>query len=400
MAGRDSTKGNNRSRDAKARRRRVVGIGGAAGVFLAAATMTAGPLVTAPTAKADIDDLLDPIIQPIITAFTESLASIDPAAATDLTSLVDGLGLGSFDPATALASAAEPAVAAASSTSDAASTAGTSDIPLYVQEGTEPTVNATVDGSSTQLLVDTGSSGLVIPWQDLGSNELKDLLHLGFPTGFGISGYSGGVDYLYLTYDTTVDYGGVLTTSHTPVDVELFSWPTSSASPANFEDFLHDDDVSGILGIGPTGTLPSASPLEAAGYHGVTVDVPQGELVVGSNAGTPLATVSGDPTSHLYESVNGGTPVAVSDDVDSGGVYGTIPSSLVGNAGSVPSGTEISVYDSSSGGTPLYTYTVENGDAPTVTSGTSIDSGIVPFEEEPIFINYANDTTTFDDTLS
>ena len=34
-----------------------------------------------------------------------------------------------------------------------------------------------------------------------------NLLELGLPTGIGESGYSGGVDYLYLTYDSVpVDY--------------------------------------------------------------------------------------------------------------------------------------------------------------------------------------------------
>jgi hypothetical protein len=141
--------------------------------------------------------------------------------------------------------------------------------------------------------------------------------------------------------------------------------------------------------------------LESAGFDGVTVDVPGKELVVGSNAGTPIATVSGAPIANLYEQVGSGTPVAVSDDVDSGGVYGTIPSSLVGNAGSVPPGTTITVYDSP-GGTELYSYTTGTdslGDstAPTVTSGTSIDSGVEPFLQEPIYINYTDDTLTFDE---
>jgi hypothetical protein len=399
MAGRDGTKGNTQSRNAKKRRRQVAIVGAGAGAFLAAAAMATG---SAAPAKADIDDLLDPIIQPIITSLSDAIAGFDPAAATDLTSWTDSLlaSLNSID--LVLPSAAEPAAAVAASSD---STSGTYDIPLSLAEDTEPTVQATVDGQPTTLLVDTGSSGLVIPWQDLGSNELQDLLDLGFPTSFGFSGYSGGVDYFYLTYDTTVDYGnGTLDTTGTPVDVELFSFPTSADSPANFQDFLADNDVTGILGIGD-GVGPGTSPLEADGYEGVTVDVPQSELVVSpTNAGTPIATISdtasGAPISALTESVNGGTPVAVSDDVDSGGVYGTIPSSLVGNAG-VPSGTEIEVF---SGNTEVYSYTVGtdslgDSEAPTVVSGTSIDSGIEPYLEEPIFIDYANDSLTFDDPL-
>jgi hypothetical protein len=405
MADRDGIGGNNQSR-AKVRRHRVVIMGGAVGAFLAAATMATGSVVTAASAKADFEDLLDPIIQPLVTSLSDAIAGFDPAAATDMTSWGDSLlsSLNSID--LALPSTAESAAAAASSTSDT-SASGTYDIPLTVQEATEPTVQASIDGSSDQtLLVDTGSSGLVIPWQDLG---LLQTLELGLPTGIGEGGYSGGVDYIYLTYDTSVDYplsgGGTLDTSNIPVDVEILSWPTSfsSGSPLDFQQFLADNDSTGILGIGDSASDggPGTSPLESAGFNGVTVDIPQNELVVGSNAGTPIATVSGAPISNLYEQVGSGTPVAVSDDVDSGGVYGTIPSSLESGS-SVPPGTLISVYDNSTGtGTPLYSYTTGTdslGDstAPTVVSGTSIDSGVEPFLQEPIYINYTDDTLTFD----
>ena len=81
MAGRDGIRGNNQSRKAKVRRRRVVIMGGAVGAFLAAAAMATGSAVTAAPAKADFEDLLDPIIQPILTSLTDSLAGFDPAAA-------------------------------------------------------------------------------------------------------------------------------------------------------------------------------------------------------------------------------------------------------------------------------------------------------------------------------
>lgn len=401
MTGHDGTKGDRQARNATVRRRRVVMMGGAIGAFLAAAAMATGSAVTAAPAKADFEDLLDPIIQPLLTSLTDSLAGFDPAAATDLTSWTDSLlsSLNSID--LALPSTAEPAASAASSTSDAAS--GTYDIPITVQEDTEPSVQATVDGSNTTLLVDTGSGGLVIPWQDLGTSHLEVLREL-HESGahlekIGYSGYSGGVDYTYREYDgLTVDYGnGDLTTTNTPVDVVMNSHGTSADAPHNFVDFLQDNDVTGILGIGDNTAGPTESPLEAAGYTGVTVDIPQGELVVGGNAGDPIATVDGAPISSLSESIDGGTPVKVTDDVDSGGVYGTIPSSLVGNAGLTP-GDTISVYD---GSTLLYSYTTGTdslGDstAPTVVSGTSIDSGVEPYLEEPIYIDYADDTLTFD----
>ncbi len=48
------------------------------GAFVAAAAMATG---SAAPAKADFEDLLDPIIQPILTSFTDSLAVFDPSAA-------------------------------------------------------------------------------------------------------------------------------------------------------------------------------------------------------------------------------------------------------------------------------------------------------------------------------
>jgi hypothetical protein len=366
-------------------------MGTAVGGLLTAATMTAGALVAAPSAKADLlDDILDPILQPLLAGLTDALSGIDPAAATDLTGLLDlgGLSLATNDPAAALsgALAADPA-AAVPSTADS-----TTVIPLHVAETTEPYVDVSVNGGSqVPVLVDTGSSGLVIPWQDVG---LSNLAGLGFPTGIGISGYSGGVDYLYLTFDTTVNYGGELTTSSTPVYVELFSWPTSATSPTDFQQFLADDQVEGILGLGSNDAGPGTSPLEAAGYPGVLVDEPAGELVVGSNSAATAAdvTVSGAPLANLDVSINGGPPVAVTGDIDSGGVYGTMPQSVTDN---LPAGTTITVYDNS--GQELYSYATTSMNDPTLVSSSSdMDTGYVPFSQYPIYVDYANDTTTFD----
>ncbi|GFG72912.1 hypothetical protein MBOT_02770 [Mycobacterium botniense] len=380
------------SRNARARWRRVVA-GATVGAFLA--VTTAWSWVAAPSAKADLlDVILDPIVQPIVSAMTDMVGAADPSAATDLTTFFDaagssagGLSLNSLDPAAALTPAADPA--AASSPADA-STAADVAIPLTVYEGTEPAVDVSVNGGSEiPVLVDTGSSGLVVPWQDLG---LKGLLDLGFPTGIGLSGYSGGVDYLYLTYDTTVDYGGVVSSSNTPVDVEIFSWPTSPDSPPSFQAFLADDDVRGIMGIGDNDAGPGISPLKAAGYEGVLVDVPQDQLILGPNPyTTDDITLSGAPITNLEVSIDGGSPVAVTGDVDSGGVYGTMPESVTDN---LPAGTTITVYDGS--GQELYSYTTTATNDPTLVSSSSdMDTGYEPFLQYPIYINYTDDTMVF-----
>ena len=401
MTGRDGIKGKNR--------RGMAVLGGAVGAFAAAAAMATGSAVTAAPAKADFEDLLDPIIQPILTSLTDSLAGFDPTAAADLTSWTDSFlsSLNALDVTAALPSAAEPAAALTT-------ISGGDVIPLSVQEGTEPTVNVSVDGSTPlATLVDTGSSGLLVPLNDLSLTQLFDL---GFPTGINAVSFSGGIEAFYLEYnDATVGFGdGAVTTTNTPVDVAFFSFPTSfsAGSPLDFQQFLTDNaSPGGILGIGASGeTGPGIGPFEAAGVTGVTVDAPQHELVLGPNAGTPIETLTGaaTPTSNLTETVtnsSGQTLTAtVTDDVDSGGVFGTIPSSLVGTSGALPDGDIVKVFD---GQTLLYSYTVANdgvNESPTVVSGTAIDSGFAPFFQEPIFISYggtnADGAITFDKALS
>lgn len=421
MAGRESA--NVQSRKGTARRRVLFGVGASAGVFLAAAAMATGSAVTAAPAKADVDALIDPIINSI----SASLVTLDPAGAADITSWTDSLlaSLNSID--VAAPAAAEPAGALPA----ADPTTGTYEIPITMQEDTEPTVQAAIGGGPDQtLLVDTGSSGLVIPWEDLGSNDfsaLENLFALGYPSSpyIGESGYSGGVDYVYLTYnDATVDYGdGALTTTNTPIDVEIFSFPTSAGSPASFEDFLADNDSTGILGVGDSASDggPTTSPFDAVGFNGVTVDIPNvpttldepdGALIVSaSNPGTAIDTISGAPISStaLTETVKDGSTVVgtgpVYDDIDSGGVYGTIPASI--DSSTVAPGDTITVSD---GSTVLYSYTVGTDtpdgtdEAPEVGSGigsssSPIDSGIEAFLGNTVYIDYANDTLSFDSPL-
>jgi hypothetical protein len=383
----------------KAWRRLLSGVGVRAGAFVAAAAVAAG---SAAPAKADFEDLLDPIVQPILTSLTDSVTLFDPAAALDLTSWTDTLlaSLGSFDLALPTA---DSAVAAAATGAEPAEAAASYTIPITMQIVTEPTIQSTIAGADNTLLVDTGSAGLVIPWEGLGSTDLpafENLLNLGFPTSLGFSGYSGGVDYFYLVYnDVPTVYGDDVLTTTGPVDVELFSWSTNLSDPfGNFQDFLDSNHVDGILGIGDNATGPTTSPLES--YGGVTVDIPGGNLIVGPNTDTPLFTVDGAPIAHLYETVStsGQTVVgsAVTNNVDSGGVYGTIPSAL---ASHLQTGSVISVYDHQ-GGTLLYQYTVDidsigQSTAPTPVSGTNIDSGVAPFLIQPIYIDYIDHTMSF-----
>ena len=109
MAGRHHHRGNQRSRNAQARRRRrVLGAGTTAGALFA---FGMAPLATAPVAHADeFDVIIDPIINSILSSITslDALVGIDPSSVLDLGSLVL--------PATDVALVSEPLAALGSST--------------------------------------------------------------------------------------------------------------------------------------------------------------------------------------------------------------------------------------------------------------------------------------------
>jgi hypothetical protein len=402
MAGHDGKK---QARGANAGRRCGVVLGGAVGAFVAAAAMATG---SAAPANADFEDLLDPIIQPLLTSLTDSITAFDPSAAADITSWTDSLlsSLNSLDLALPSTDSASSAAAAAAAEPAAPTTY---DLPITVGDtpATEPTVLASVDGgTSLPVLVDTGSSGLVVPLTDIdgGStnlfSELETLFTLGVPSSFGSSGYSGGVDYFYLTYDNLpVSYADGLNTDG-PVEVEVYSYDPSDFSSFftndAFQNFLDGNaSAGGILGIGDdVSGGAGASPFES--YGSALVNLKTDELVIGGSNPYPAidsSTGNGSTFTGLTETVtSGGNPVGtatgVADDLDTGGVQGT--SSISG----IAAGDIITVKD---GSTVLYSYEVPSTDAvPLSTTGSSIDSGYYALVNNPLYIDYANDTTYID----
>jgi hypothetical protein len=264
--------------------------------------------------------------------------------------------------------------------------------------GTEPLVGATVGkGSPVPLLVDTGSTGLVIPFQKVGG--VFGLLQLGLPTGGGISGYSGGLDYAYLTYNASVNFGGGLATPPTPVDVELFAWPTSLQSALtngfSFQNFFAPDGASGVLGIGPNagGPGPSIATQSLPGDLGqgvlINETVTNPYLQFGpqpTTLGNPIATLTGAPITTLNVSYNSGTPVPTLSEIDSGGVSGTI-------APSVPTGTSVQVY-APNGNTLLYSFTNGVDYSPTPSSGV-MNTGSLIFQNHPIYVQNGGQGMTY-----
>jgi hypothetical protein len=418
-------------------RRRLVGLVGAAGAFLAVGT--------APSANADIDDLFQPIVDAIGQATGEAsfdpgldadgvaapaLAatdSVDPSnllAASDPFASFDGLLTGwyqtfVYDPVEQLeqswtssplgqavdswlfgVTGADTTPGAVAET-DTVPTTGT--VPLQMNATTEPVVDISVSGGrDVPVVFDTGSNGLVIPWYDLG---LQDL---GFPTGLGIGQYSGGLDYVYATLPATVDFGNGLVTSQTPVDAVLFTFPTDlqnlfTPGYLSLPNFLGPADADGVLGIGPNAVGPMApgtgvvtAALPDGFNQGVLIDEAHHQLVFGDNPlGGEALAVDGAPNSTVWVSVDDGPLHKVSAIIDSGGVYGTIPSSAAGLAAgdTLPANTPISVYADSSGHTLLYSYeTGPQGQA--VISGDQMNTGYYPFRDQPIYIGTAGHGTT------
>jgi hypothetical protein len=375
-----------RSRSSRARRYGggMAIAGSAAGALWALGMSSA----TAPQAHADLEDL---IIQPVIDAIGQAVSAVDPGLLSALDSTFDvGSFASALDPSLDLSSLPTHALADVGSAAATSSNVGLSEVGI-----TEPITDVSVNGGAeTPVLVDTGSNGLVIPIQDIGWQTLS------FPTGLGFGSYSGGLDYFYLTFDMPVSFDGVVSTD-TPVDVALFEFPT------NFESFLGGSG-DGILGIGPDSVGPGPGVDLPSGYtDGVYINEAANTIEFGANPdGTGVTTLAGAPISEAFVSINGGNPVEVSTDFDSGGVYGAIPeSALAGSgvtadsAGTLPAGTEIQVYADADGspGAMLYEYDTTATNAPTVVSSGDFDTGSEPFLQGPIYIDTSGSgQTVFD----
>ncbi|CKV04590.1 Conserved protein of uncharacterised function%2C PE-PGRS family protein (part2) [Mycobacterium tuberculosis] len=120
-------------------------------------------------------------------------------------------------------------------------------VPLQLVNTTEPVVFISLNGGQmVPVLLDTGSTGLVMDSQFLTQN-------FGPVIGTGTAGYAGGLTYNYNTYSTTVDFGNGLLTLPTSVNV------VTSSSPGTLGNFLSRSGAVGVLGIGPNNGFPGTS---------------------------------------------------------------------------------------------------------------------------------------------
>jgi len=278
-------------------------------------------------------------------------------------------------------------------------------VPVQMKAVTEPSVNVSINnGARKPMLVDTGSSGLIVTADSVGAADL------GPPIGSGDITFSGDLQttFHYTTYLTTVDFGGGAVTTPTAVNI------VDAADAAAFTDFLAPSGTVGILGVGANtyGPGPGPGPGEGCTNPGAGCNIPTtslpgelsdgfllyqgpflglfGVMVLGPD---PLATrvsVPGAPDAYVQVSVNDGAKQNAYSIIDSGGVYGTLPAYLINGGTSVPAGTKISVY-TADGQTLLYSYNTVGGDAsPTVVpDGELMNTGYTPFQQGPVYINYA-----------
>lgn len=387
-------------------RQRTIGATAATGAFLALGT-------AAPAAHADIDDLFQPIIDVLSMVDPGIAADTDPGVAlASLDTMFDGWYQSLvYTPINDLeqwifGGAADASVAgsAAASSSDT-TTPDTFTVPLQVNGGTEPVVNISVGGGpESSVLVDTGSSGLVMPIWDINPFGIT-----GLPTGFNIGQFGNSVDYVYAELPTTVTFtdaaGNTITSGTTDVDAVLFSFPVSLShlfDGWSIGSYL-GNNADGVLGIGANAVGPSpdsipTTALPGALGDGVLIDQKDGTLTFGADPLTGGVTVAGSPNSTLYVSFDGGkTATEVSSVMDSGGVYGTIPVSLTnGSAGeALAAGQQVSVYsgDPANGGSLLYDYTVNSNssNSPIIVSGSSMNTGNWLFAQNQVYVSTAGD---------
>ncbi|OBG27262.1 PecA family PE domain-processing aspartic protease [Mycobacterium sp. E3198] len=275
----------------------------------------------------------------------------------------------------------------------AGGTGGAPTIPVQVdQQINRPYVDVSIAGGpNSQVILDTGSRGLVVPPQDV------NFASLGAATGTGTVTYGDGANTVtenYTTYSATVNFGNGIISQPTTVAVITSVTQTQNGHTTSFaaSDGLPVLGVGGSNLVGPLTTSP-VQVLPDTLSQGVLLNEPAGTAQFGANPLTALTSSSGAPVTTLKVSVNGGTPVALSNAfVDSGGLWGDVPASLgTGSAGGyVPQGTTLTVYTANN--VAIYHETVGAAPtAPAVVSGANglFNTGNIPFETIPIYLSYS-----------
>lgn len=276
---------------------------------------------------------------------------------------------------------------------------GPATIPMsYTDSSTRQVVYISIGGGpNVPVLVDTGSTGLIVPPQDV------NLASLGAPTATGLTSNYGGpgdatVD-TYNTYTASVNFGNGIITAPTTVGVITSETYNGDAVPVSNAGAVFGVGVNtATFGQGLNSTAVQALPGVLG--QGVLLNGPGGAMQFGPNPLPFYASVSGAPITTVDVTVtapNGGgtmTGTASGAYIDSGGVYGAVPSNLMPSSQqsdtSVPAGDVISVYTPGPNGTQLYSETVTGPNLPPVVSASQhFIAGAYVFTQIPIYVSFS-----------
>jgi PE family len=274
-------------------------------------------------------------------------------------------------------------------------------IPLsFIPSSTRDVVFISIGGGPTVgVITDTGSTGLIVPPQDV------NLASLGAPTATGLTSVFGGgagattVD-TYNTFIASVNFGNGIITAPTTVGVITSETTTVNGVTTN----VPVSNAGAILGVGantstfaPGINSSAVQALPGVLGQGVLINGPGGVLQFGPNPLPAFASVSGAPITTLGVTItapNGqvGGGITSGAVIDDGGGNGIVPSNLLPSdqqgSAFVPAGDTISV--STPSGTLLYTQTVTGPGLPIVaSSANSFNSGVFPFTQIPIFVSFS-----------
>ncbi|SOJ54250.1 PE-PGRS family protein PE_PGRS16 [Mycobacterium simulans] len=270
---------------------------------------------------------------------------------------------------------------------------GAPSVPLRM-EGPSPQIAISVgSGPRFEALLDTGATIAIVPPQFVDTASLGPVIGSSSIT-FGTPPFLE-TDY-YNVYQAPLDLGNGIITKPTNIGVVTSSTHTNTITGQTTP--LDPSKVKPILGIGSNARsfpfFPFSPTEDLPGNlgDGVLINEPRNYAQFGPNPLADGTQTVGAPFTNVKVSINGGPAQPVQANIDTGGLYGSIPSEVMGGlpvGARVPAGTTITVYTQN--GMPLYQQVVGN-DAPYVTAPTTaqgyFNTGYFPFSLGPMYISY------------
>ncbi|MGE2835339.1 PecA family PE domain-processing aspartic protease [Mycobacterium sp. SMC-4] len=242
-------------------------------------------------------------------------------------------------------------------------------------------------GEYVNVLLDTGSLGLVINPQVIGLENVPE------PVDHGEGCYGDCTnEYRFDVYEIPISVAEGVDSTATPVlVVTLSTWENVAKENGDFE---------GILGIGANNELPwTNNPLTALPGllgRGILIDERRNRAILGPNPYAARVTVDGSPISDLTVKIGDYDEYVGQTWLDTGGLLGTLPKSLIDGDNGVPPGTLISVY-TEDGETLLFSYRTTRSNTPTFTDPDESDTvlfGWQPWVGASVYTDFTGSGST------